>query len=81
MIKNHPQDFGTKVVDFEGIKLSCAYKVPGLTMHDLVMIFEAATKEAKPEDEYSANPAKWPTVRGVEAVVDAVMDAIHSSQP
>jgi hypothetical protein len=70
-------DFGLHETEHQGIKLTCRNIAPGLTLHDLTMIFERATKQANPGDEYAANPAKWPTVRGVQAVTDAILDAVY----
>jgi hypothetical protein len=45
-------------------------------LNQLVQIFEAARSEAQPGDEFTADPAKWPVVRGITAVRD-VMKAIR----
>lgn len=75
------RDFGTHVTDFEyqsgkTMQLACKYAVPGLTLHDLVMIFDKAKKQAEPGDEFAGNPSKWPDVRGVIAVKDAIVAAL-----
>lgn len=59
------------------IEMRAAAVAPGITLHDLCMAFTRAEKQAKPGDEYSGNPAKWPMVRGVSAVVDALYKAIE----
>lgn len=56
------------------IELECRYMVPGLTMHDIMRIFESAESAWKPEDDLSANPSKWKNFRGVTAVIDAVVE-------
>ena len=69
-------DFGVITdVDEDGLTLECPATAPGLTTHDLVIAFENATAMARPGDELSGNPGKWPVVRGVQAVADAVVDA------
>jgi hypothetical protein len=73
-------DFGEDVKYHEGVKLTCRRIAPGLTLHDLTMIFDRASKEARPEDHLSANPSKWPTVRGVNAVTEAILDAIYGAK-
>jgi len=70
-------DFGMHETEHQGVKLTCSYVVPGLTMSDLVQIFHDAERQAEPHDQFSANPAVWPTVRGVSAVTDAILDAIY----
>lgn len=42
------------------------------SIHQLTQLFEAASNEAEPGDQYAADPAIWPTVRGVSAVVMAM---------
>ena len=70
-------DFGSHEVEHEGVKLTCRYAVPGLTMQDLVRIFHDAERQAEPHDQFSGDPAVWPTVRGVSAVTDAILDAVY----
>jgi len=71
-------DFGWHETYHEGVKLTCRYVAPGLTMQDLMRIFKDAKKEADPTDHLSGNPSKWPDVRGINAVVNAILDAIYS---
>ena len=70
-------DFGMKtVVTDSGIELSCSYAIPGYTMQDLVKIFnEAANREGN--DQFAGNPAKWPTVAGVSAIVDICVKQLY----
>ena len=42
------------------------------SIHQLTQLFEAASNEAETGDQYAADPEKWPTVRGVAAVVMAM---------
>lgn len=72
-------DFGksyVKTADGQAV-LECRNIAPGLTMQDLTMIFERAKNEAEPGDEFHGNPAKWPNVRGVHAVTEAILKAIY----
>lgn len=56
------------------IVVESKFVAPGLTMSDLVGIFEQATKS--PEvDAFSDNPSLWPTHRGIAAVADAINTA------
>lgn len=70
-------DFGMHEIEHHGMKLTCRYVAPGLTMQDLTMIFERAQAEAGPSDHLSGNPSKWPDVRGVAAVTEAILSAIY----
>lgn len=45
------------------------------TLHELVMIFDKASKEAAPGDEVAGNPMVWPVTRGVAAVAAALREA------
>ena len=72
-------DFGEIYTEHEGVTLSCKAVAPGLSMHDLVRIFHAAEQEAKPGDELSGNPNKWPVVRGVSAVSEAIIAALFDN--
>lgn len=74
-------DFGMHLVDYEGVTLECRYVAPGLTMQDLTRVFSEARAKSTPEDRLSANPSKWPDVRGVMAVTDALLDAIYGTEP
>ena len=73
-------DFGTIITEHDGVALECKAIAPGLSMHDLVVAFEDAEKQAAPGDELSANPSKWPTVRGVTAVRNAIINAIYGAE-
>ena len=70
-------DFGMIVDNSDGIELSCRAVVPGLSLHDLVMLFDAAHDGAKPGADLSGNPSEWPVVRGVNAVAEAMLDALY----
>lgn len=70
-------DFGTLTSVHEGVKLECRAIAPGLSLHDLVVAFGRAKSEAAPNDRYSANPSKWPDVRGINAVAEAILTAIY----
>ena len=74
-------NFGTISKYHEGMELTCEAIAPGLTLHDLVVAFEEASKEAKPGDEYSGDPSKWPDVRGVDAVAYTLLNAIYGPPP
>jgi hypothetical protein len=67
--------YGKHRVQHEGMTLECNYFVPGLTLHDLTMLFEKATK-SEGASEYAADPSKWPVVRGVQAVAEACIAAL-----
>jgi hypothetical protein len=66
-------DFGMHQKD----GLECKYIAPGLTLHDLVGIYENA-QEGK--DDLSGNPGKWGVVRGVNAVTEAVLAAVYNER-
>lgn len=72
-------DFGRHEIVHDGVKLTCRYIAPGLTLHDLVVIFADAYKKAEEEPGayLAGNPAKWPNVAGVTAVTEAVLNAIY----
>lgn len=72
-------DFGENKTTHGGVTLTCKNVAPGLTLHDLVMIHENAAAESKPGDCLSADPLKWPVVRGVDAVVTAIMKSLANS--
>ena len=74
-------DFGMLTHEHEGVVLECKAIAPGLSLHDLVVAFEDAKKQAAPGDELSANPSKWPVVRGVLAVRNALVGAIYGAVP
>ena len=69
-------DFGMIRYDFQGIGLECKAIAPGLSLHDLVMTFEAASRGGNP---IAGNPSDWPTTRGVKAVADAILKAVFES--
>lgn len=60
----------------QGVEMSCREVAPGKTMQELVVLFEAASKEGSP---FAGNPSKWPVTRGVKAVVEAVLDGYASA--
>lgn len=68
-------DFGWHTSEHEGVKLSCKYIAPGLTVRDLVMLFELASKD-NPND-FSGNPAEWGVTKGVVAVTEAILKAVY----
>jgi hypothetical protein len=71
------RDFGKVLrVGPDGILLQSKAIVPGLTTHDLMLIFEHAKSKASESDRYSGNPSLWPDVRGINAVVEAVLTAL-----
>jgi hypothetical protein len=70
-------DFGEDEKWHLGVRLTCKRVAPDLTLQDLVRIFEDAKKMAGPSDHLSANPSKWPDVRGVIAVTEAVLVAVY----
>jgi len=78
-------DFGTKIEELEEngrkIQLSCKYIAPNLTLHDLMVIFNAARANTKPGDQFSGDPGKWPDVKGVRAVAEALTEAFMSQTP
>lgn len=79
-------DFGkhrVTVADKDGrypIELECNYQAPGLTMQDLMRVFSEAKAQAKPGDEFAGNPSRWPDVRGINAVKEAILDAIYGPE-
>jgi hypothetical protein len=70
--------FGMHETEVQGVKLTCRYVAPGMTMHDLRQIFEKAEAVCEPEDKFSANPGKWANSRGIKAVTEAILDAIRA---
>lgn len=72
-------DFGEHSTFHEGVELTCRYAAPGLTLHDLIRVFSEAKAKSRPGDELSGNPSKWPDVRGVNAVLDAVLRAVYGA--
>ena len=77
--KINTRDFGEAHTDFHGVDLSAKALVPGLSLSELVNMFEDARKEAAPADSLSANPNLWPDVRGIRTVVEAVLTAVTGS--
>lgn len=71
-------DFGEHTVVHDGVELTCRYVVPGLTFHDLAMIFEAA-KNNPENSSVAGNPSKWPDNAGLIAVIDAMFEALVAS--
>ena len=69
-------EFGTLRAEHDGVTLECRAMAPGLSIHDLVVAFEDAKAQAKPGDEFAASPSRWPEVRGVTAVCNAVTTAM-----
>lgn len=67
-------DFGWKEEMFGTVPMRCRYAAPGLTLHDLTMIFEEAKKGG---NEVAGDPSEWPDVRGVKAVTEAVLAAVY----
>ena len=72
-------DFGRHKDEFHGTIMECSFVAPGLTLHDLTMIFQRAKNEAAPGDELRGDPSKWPDVRGVYAVTEAILNAIYGT--
>jgi len=70
-------DFGLIQSDVQGIPMTCRAIAPGLSIHDLVMIFDEAHNAAQPGDEMAGNPSRWPVTRGIKAVADAVLIAVY----
>lgn len=58
--------------------LTCRYVAPGLTLKDLIKLYEEAYAEG---DSLAGNPSKWPTNKGIMAVVNAVLEAIYDDKP
>lgn len=71
-------DFGMLRTESMGVILECRAIAPGLSLHDLIVVFEAAKSEAKPGDEFAGNPSKWPDIRGIKAVTAAVVRAMQN---
>ena len=67
-------DFGMVRSEYDGVVLECPATAPGLTLHDLVCMFEEASATGNP---LAGNPSEWPVTRGVQAVRDAIMKAIY----
>lgn len=72
-------DFGINTIEIQGMPMTCRYIAPGLTLHDLTMIFERAKKDPR-NNPIAGNPSLWPEVAGVQAVVNAVLDAIFEPE-
>ena len=69
-------DFGVLNSEFQGVKMSCPAIVPGLSLQDLMMVFEEAEKAAGPRNSLAGNPSEWPNVQGIKAVAQAVAVAM-----
>jgi hypothetical protein len=65
---------GTDVV------LKTRYVVPGLTLKDLMYIFEEASEKA-PVSAIAGNPNYWPVVKGIKALVKAINEAYANALP
>jgi hypothetical protein len=76
MSANNWPDFGMHETEHQGVKLTCRYAAPGLTMQDLMEIFHKAHDDPS-NSHYAGNPSKWPDNAGVIAVLDAVYGAIR----
>jgi hypothetical protein len=74
--RSNVPDFGMLRQEGLGGVLECRAIAPGLSLHDLTMIFEQAAKDGNP---IAGNPSEWPTVRGVKAVAEAVLNAVYAS--
>ena len=72
------RDFGDITIEHDGVTLSCKAIAPGIALHDLIKAFEKAKNEAQPGDELSADPSKWPLVRGIQAVADTLLAAMEN---
>ena len=70
--------FGTKIVNHEGTVLEYDYIVPGYTLHDLVLIYDKATKEPGLSD-LAAYPSKWPNVHALQKVINIVIEALDNN--
>lgn len=74
-------DFGTIISSFQygdnKVELEARAIAPGLTLHDLTVTFEDASGRG---NDLSGNPSNWSNTRGIEAVVDKVLEAVYSSQ-
>jgi hypothetical protein len=68
------RDFGLVTTEFEGLTLGAKAIVPGITIQNLVNIYEHAYTQG---NDLAGNPGEWSTVRGINAVVDTVFEAIN----
>lgn len=73
------KDFGVIRTEVNGMALEAKAIVPGMTLHDLVMMFDTASKSTN-ADSLAGNPSNWPVVLGVGAVVDAVLEALDKDE-
>jgi len=70
------KDFGETVTEIPGIgPVSCKNVAPGLSLQELLKAYEGASKTYTPEDLLSADPTRWPVVRGIMGVVDRINKA------
>jgi hypothetical protein len=70
------RDFGIhRETGPNGIVLECRYVAPGVTMQDVTNVFECAKNEASLTDHVSADPSKWPDIRGLIAVTELLVSA------
>jgi hypothetical protein len=74
------RDYGMHTVISQGVKLTCKYVAPGVTMQDVSRAYARGKAKAKPGDEFAGNPSRWPTHRGLAEVVDLLVEAFENEQ-
>lgn len=59
-------------------ELTCKYVAPGITFSDLMKAYYKAEEDWTEEDQWSGNPTKWQGARGVNAVLDMLLEAVYN---
>lgn len=71
-------DFGMKTeTTDDGVVLECSYYIPNYTLHDLMKVYETA-KNQPGLNQFSGNPAHWPSVNALKAVVDICIEELYN---
>jgi hypothetical protein len=74
--ENPKAPYGMKTETIAGMEMQAAYYIPGLTLHDLIVIAEAA-RNSPEANRYTGNASKWPSVLAIKAIVEATKKAYN----
>lgn len=79
------KDFGSKNEPFEiepghKINLYCKCIAPGLTLGDLMSVFNEAKSQAPSGSEFDVDFSERPDVRGVKAVTERIIAAFEEKE-
>ena len=69
-------DYGVSTEKVGGVDVTIRRIAPGLTIHDLVMVYENAAKNG---NEFAGDPSVWPTSLGVLAVTEKILANVEKS--